>query len=245
MHERLITMLAELRERTDFESAATAILRAVMDVVAGTCVAHDGATILRAMVHHRPADGYRRLAVMDRDAEVAALTGFKEAFLPSATAWRWIVENKQPASIDVNLALIQTEAPDGPGPTTDPGLLATGSTSHDSRLRLLRRGATHVYVVPVFGLRGSVDGLVSIEAHCPSAVGSPFGWTSCAKDLEVLAALAAPFVSELPLRPSQESSTDALDNIVRRGYALAVTELGGARAFHRAVSTDSQFMPSQ
>src|SRR6187402_2942462 len=165
MHERLITMLADLRERTDFESAATAILRAVMDVAANACTTHESATILRAMVHHRPADGYRRLAVMDREAETVTLTRFKEAFLPSATAWRWIAENRQPASIDVNLALIQTERPDGPEPTTDPGLLATGSTSHDSRLRLLRRGATHVYVLPLFGLRGSVDGLLSVEAH--------------------------------------------------------------------------------
>ena len=210
MQERLITLLAELRERSDFEGAATAILRATMDVAAGTCGAHENARILRAMVHHRPADGYRRLAVMDLGAESATLTGFKEAFLPSATAWRWIVENRQPVSIDVNLALLQTEGPGGPEPTTDPGLLATGSTSHDSRLRLLRRGATHVYVIPLFGLRGSVDGLVSIEAHCAAAVGAPFGWSTCAKDLEMLAGLVAPFVSELPLRPAKETATDEL-----------------------------------
>ena len=71
-----------------------------------------------------------------------------------------------------------------------------------ARMRLLRRGATHVYVLPLFGLRGAVDGLVSIEAHCPSAIGGIWVGLRAPEQLELLAALAAPFVTELPLRPS-------------------------------------------
>lgn len=219
MHESLSTMLAALRARAYFEDAATFLLRAALDEVNTTLAASpyagDG-RLLRAMVHHRPADGYRRLAVMGMDDAEVTMTGLEEAFLPSATAWRWIVENKQPASIDVNLALIQTESPSpgGPAAMTDPGLLGTGATTHESRLRLLRRGATHVYVVPLLGLRGSVEGLVSIEAHCPSAIGQTFVWSACAKHLELLAALAAPFVSDLPLRPCAPSATDALLPVV-------------------------------
>jgi len=217
MHEALNTMLAALRERAYFEDAATLLLRAALDEVKTTLAespyAEDGQP-LRAMVHHRPAEGYRRLAVMAlEDAEVT-MTGLEEAFLPSATAWRWIVENRQPASIDVNLALIQTESPGGPAAMTDPGLLGTGVTTQESRLRLLRRGATHVYVLPLLGLRGSVDGLVSIEAHCPSAIGQSFVWSACARHLELLAALAAPFVTDLPLRPCAPSVTDSLLPVV-------------------------------
>lgn len=222
MQERLSTLLAALRASTHFEDAATLLLRAIMDAAASTLAAGShasGSRVLRAMVHHRPADGYRRLAVMAPEETEATTTGLKEAFLPSATAWRWIVENRQPASIDVNLALIQTENPDGPEPMTDPGLLGTGVTSHDSRLRLLRRGATHVYVLPLLGMRGSIDGLVSIEAHCPSAVGQSFGWSAGAKDLELLAALAAPFVTELSLRPIEAPSTDPLLPVVGESMA--------------------------
>src|SRR3954451_1984115 len=177
MQEHLIAILATLRERTHFEDAATLLLRSVIDTAAATLASseHDiGNRIVRAMVHHRPADGDRRLAVLDREATEVTMTGVKEAYLPSAAAWKWIVLNRQPASIDVNLALIQAEVAGGPAPTTDAELLNAGVTSQESRLRLLRRGATHVYVMPLLGMRGSVDGLVSIEAHCPSAIGQSF-----------------------------------------------------------------------
>jgi len=222
MHEALNAMLAALREQAYFEDAATLLLRAALDAVKARLAESDyreEGQLLRAMVHHRPADGYRRLAVMAPEDTEVTMTGLKEAFLPSATAWRWIVENRRPASIDVNLALIQTEGSGGPEPMTDPGLLGSGATTHESRLRLLRRGATHVYVLPLLGLRGSVDGLVSIEAHCPSAVAQGFVWSACARHLELLAALAAPFVTELPLRPCEPAATDPLLPVVGESMA--------------------------
>ncbi len=216
MHERLMAMLALLRERTYFEDAANVLMAGVMDVAAATLAngQHGNGRILRAMVHHRPSDGYRRLAVRDAGAEGASAEALEEAFLPSATAWRWIVENRRPVAIDVNLALLQTEGPDGPEPTTDPGLLGDGSTTQDSRTRLLRRGATHVYVLPILGTRRTVDGLVSVEAQYPSAIGQRLVWTGCANDLELLTALAAPFVAELPLRPNVEDKADPLLPVV-------------------------------
>lgn len=222
MNQRPIAMLGALRERRDFEAAAGSLLRAVMDV-AGAMLAegdHGGTRrVLRAMVHHRPADGYRRLAVMGVDDADVTMTGLESAFLPSSTAWRWIAEHRQAASIDVNLALIQSESPGGPEAVTDLTLLETGVTSHDSRLRMLRRGATHVYVLPLLGLRGTVDGLVSLEAHCPSLVGQAPGWSACAADLELLVALASPFVTELPLRPAEVPSTDPLLPVIGESMA--------------------------
>ena len=228
MRDKLMKMLAALRERTHFEDAADVLMRGVIEVAAAALShsQHGGGRILRAMVHHRPGDGYRRLAVRDAGSPGDASLGtLEEAFLPSATAWRWIVENRRPAAIDVNLALIQTEAPGGPEPTTDPGLLGDGSTMQDSRTRLLRRGATHVYVMPMLGTRGSVDGLVSVEAHCPSAIGRRFVWSGCAADLELLTALAAPFVAELPLRPSGEPPVDPLLPVVGEAMAGLVSIL--------------------
>jgi transcriptional regulator with AAA-type ATPase domain len=226
MHEKMIEMLAALRERTNFEDAASVLMAAMLrtaEAALENSPLGSGGRVLRAMVHHRPADGYRRLTVLD--AEGGGGTHLDEAFLPSATAWRWIVENRRPASIDVNLALIQTEAPGGPQPTTDPALLGEGATTQESRARLLRRGATHVHVLPLLGTRGAVDGLVSIEAHFPSAIGQRAVWSTCSTDLQLITALAAPFVAELPLRPSIIAATDPLLPVIGKSMAGLVAIL--------------------
>jgi DNA-binding NtrC family response regulator len=192
-----------MRGKSHFEDAATLFLRAVMDVAAAS-----GTKILRAMVHDRPLVGYRRLAVMNVDELDASAAKVREAFLPSATAWRWIVEHRQAASIDVNLAMIRAEDPNGPAAATDPD--ATGTPTDESRLRMLQRGATHVYVLPLLAPRGGVSGLVSIEAHSPESIGEALSWSGCASELQVLAAISAPYLADLPLRPSAESVTDDL-----------------------------------
>ena len=220
MKEPWIALLDALREQTTFEDAATVFLRAIVQSAAAAITGAGGGRILRAMVHDRPLPGYRRLAVMDAEASELTTASPLEAFLPSATAWRWIVENRRPASIDVNLAIIQTEEP-GAEATTDPGLLSTGVTPEESRLRLLRRGATHVYLLPLLGPRGLVDGLVSIEAHTPAAIGQGPGWTETTKELEVLTALGAPFLRDLPSKPSTEASSDPLLPVA----GTAMTEL--------------------
>lgn len=227
MQDKLIGMLSNLRARTSFEDAAGVLMRTVIDTAEaaiGSSPHGNGGRVLRAMVHHRPSDGYRRLSVLDSESQEPS-SGLDDAFLPSATAWRWIVENRRPASIDVNLALIQTEAPGGPEPTTDPALLGEGATTQESRARLLRRGATHVHVVPLMGTRGSVDGLVSVEAHFPSAVGQRSVWSRSSADLQLIAALASPFIAELPLRPSDEPKSDALLPVVGKTMAGLVAIL--------------------
>ena len=120
--DRALQLIESMRGKSHFEDAASLFLRAVMDVAAAT-----GTKILRAMVHDRPLSGYRRLAVMNVDEMDASSAKVREAFLPSATAWRWIVEHRQAASIDVNLAMIRAEDPNGPEAATDPD--ATGRSS--------------------------------------------------------------------------------------------------------------------
>jgi len=203
MVDRALQLIESMRGKSHFEDAATLFLRAVMDVASAT-----GTKILRAMVHDRPLAGYRRLAVMNVDEMDASTAKVRDAFLPSATAWRWIVEHRQAASIDVNLAMIRSEDPNGPEAATDPD--ATGTPTDESRLRMLQRGATHVYVLPLLAPRGSVSGLVSIEAHSPEIIGEALSWSRCASELQVLAAISAPYLADLPLRPSPESVTDEL-----------------------------------
>jgi DNA-binding NtrC family response regulator len=206
-YDRAITLLAGLRGKPHFEDAATVFLRAIMET-AQTGGGPSSSRVLRAMVHDRPIAGYRRLAVLNADAKDVSASGANEAFLPSATAWRWLVENRQPASIDVNLAMITAEDPSGPAAAADPP--TTGTPTDASRLRMLERGATHVYVLPLVAPSGSVSGLVSIEAQSPEHVGERLHWSQCTEELQVLAAVAGPFLTELPMRPSGEAYTDEL-----------------------------------
>jgi len=209
MLERAISLLADLRGRKHFEDAASLFLRTMMDAaVEATSADGSGGRVLRAMVHDRPIAGYRRLAVMNIDEKEVSTAGMREAFVPSATAWRWIVEHRRPASIDVNLAMICSTDPDGPAAASDAA--ATGTPTDESRLRLLQRGATHVYVMPLLAPRGAVSGLVSIEAHAPARVGDTLAFPKCSAELQLLAAIGRPFLTELPVRPSSESFTDSL-----------------------------------
>ena len=93
MRERLYSLLATLMRATSFEQAAGATLRAMMDE-AGVALAKspysDGVgkgTIVRGMVHLRPTEGYRRLAVLEAGSDEVTGRPGTQARLPSTTAW--------------------------------------------------------------------------------------------------------------------------------------------------------------
>src|SRR5262245_47055889 len=64
--------------------------------------------ILRGMVHLRPADSYRRLWVVEHHAD--GVLQRAPSSLPSATAWRWVVEHRAPVAIDVHTGIIDVGA---------------------------------------------------------------------------------------------------------------------------------------
>ncbi|WP_437670484.1 sigma-54-dependent transcriptional regulator [Sorangium sp. So ce131] len=155
------------------------------------------------MVHLRPGDGYRRLLVVESrpDASKASPTS-----MPSATAWRWISEHEAPVEIDVTLG------------TVDVGLTGAVALAHgegapnfdskESRARLLQRDATHVLALPLRAPRGAIDGMFSIEALCRAAMGRGPLFAACRDAAQVLAAVAAPYLCTLPLRPVEAAAPD-------------------------------------
>ena len=74
MTENLTALLATLARTTTFDEAATATLRAMLDTADAALRAGPFAAqgkLLRAMAHLRPADGYRRLTVVEHAPEPA------------------------------------------------------------------------------------------------------------------------------------------------------------------------------
>src|SRR5689334_17683825 len=98
-HKRLQEFIARLRESKHFEDAASVILHEALDSALVALKASPFAKsgrVLRGMVHLRPADGYQRLVVVDGATPKPGQTN--SMHLPSASAWRWVVQRVCPVA---------------------------------------------------------------------------------------------------------------------------------------------------
>ncbi|XXX76119.1 sigma 54-interacting transcriptional regulator [Sorangium sp. So ce134] len=211
MRNTITPLIGALAGARCFEDAAEAMLAAMLRVAEDAIApsAYRGrAKILRGMVHLRPSDGYRRLVTLEGGALGHDSKRSGPVFLPSATAWRWVAERRAPVSIDVNTGRVQAH-PHGGAPVLveiqrERGVFDT----FESAQRLLSREASHLYVIPLETPSGTVDGMVSVEADCRSAIGQDFVWPACGDDLQLLATIAAPYLARLPLRPPPATEPD-------------------------------------
>lgn len=225
MAETMTTLLAALRRAATFDEAAVATLRALL-AVAGKALDEspfrERGRILRAMAHLRPDDGYRRLVVVEHPAEEEPESepdpGDPPSCIPSATAWRWIAEHRGAVSIDVQLRTVQPHA-QGATPIARRSLGTGRFESNESQTRLLARQATHVHALPLRAPGGSIDGIFSIEANARAAIGTSFIWPACTELLQLLADVAAPHLTVLPLGESPPSAADPLLPVV--GHTMA------------------------
>jgi len=208
-------LATQLLEARSFEDAAGVTLRVMLERAerALAASAHAGhGRILRGMVHLRPEEGYRRLAVLEASPEQGgaagpkgkedATVGMMTPLMASATAWQLVVEHCCAISIDVTLGRLQLHRP-GAAPLGESELGAAGRAfnSAESRQRFLGRQATHVCVLPLVGPGRIIHGVVSLEADCPAATGQEFIWLQWGEELQLLANHAAPFLIALPPRP--------------------------------------------
>jgi DNA-binding NtrC family response regulator len=204
-------MVASLRAAATFEDAALVTLRAMMDLAASALVESGysaNGSILRTMIHLRPSDGYRGLAVLESGSEALVRVDASATRLPSATAWQWVAEHRVAVSVDVNLGRVHVERTD-PSRTISDNRFSEGEFgSQESRLRLLGRDATHLYVLPLRGPRNTIDGMISLEADCRAAMGRPSIWTPSAEVFQLLADLATPYLTSLPLAPAPAQNAD-------------------------------------
>ncbi len=224
MLENMTMMLASLkRARTFEEAAATALaqmLRVAREALARSTFAARG-KIARGMVHLRPGDGYRRLVVVEEAGDTTRVVRAGGQFLPSATAWRWVVEHRVPIAIDVNIGMIDVGAT-GSAQAMRAGAVAV---SNDSQEKLLQRETTHVLVIPLRSPNGAIDGMVSIEADCRAAIGRPFIFPECLGALQELTDVAELFLCTLPLRLGDSAEPDELLPVIGASMADVVQML--------------------
>lgn len=212
----VLGLATALRGAEDFESAGVIGLGHLLEVSQRALDASRfrGGRMLRALIHLRPKDGYAGLYVLERGA--GALTHPKEqqALLPSATVWRWIESGRVPVAVDVEMGMITPRAAEPQRVSFGSDADADDAMSDGSRLRLLQRGATHIYVLPLL-VPGALAGMISLEAECPAGMGTEFIWGVCGADLEAAAWLAGPHLAGLPHRVTTEGfARDALLPVV-------------------------------
>src|SRR5512147_2002517 len=90
--DTLTTQLSALSDRLhgsrDFETAAKHLLRSMFEVAAASLTAvQSNVEVLRATIHYRPEDEYRRLFCLEFEDPTRTSQPLR---LPSLTAWRWI-----------------------------------------------------------------------------------------------------------------------------------------------------------
>ncbi len=204
MHDAL---LSELQGADTFEDATRALLGWTTETTAMGLLGSEFASgrVLRAMLHLRPAAGYSGLSVLDR-GETALGTQVDGALLPSATAWQTVVETLKPVAVDVVARNLRSPSGERREVTwRDPPQLGAGSHQ-----RLMKRGATHLYVLPLIDSSGPI-GLVSIEVACVDASLHPtFVWPAISEALVLGVALAVPFVTGLPRHEAAHEASDEL-----------------------------------
>jgi transcriptional regulator with AAA-type ATPase domain len=219
---QLLDLTVLLRSATTFEEAAAMTLRPMLESADAALQASPFAKsgrIVRGMIHLRPDDGYRRLVVLEAGETRVSPVESSQTRLPSATAWRWVAERGQGVSIDVNLGSVQLDGDDPSQALCDRRFSEGEFASHESRMRLLQRDVTHLYVLPLRGADDRIDGILSLEADCRQAMGRPFIWTECAPELRSFADCAAPFFSNLPLSSVPPPQVDAFLPVVGASMA--------------------------
>jgi DNA-binding NtrC family response regulator len=223
-----LELARQVRLVSTFEQAAALTLRPMLELaeraLSGSEFAEQG-RIVRAMLHVRPDDGYRRLIVMEAGTREVTPVDATRTRLPSATAWRWVTERGSGIAVDVGIGRVQLDRHDPTQSLSDRRFSAREFASQESRLRLIARDVTHLYVLPLRTGPDRIFGAISLEAECRAAMGRSFIWSACGDQLQQLADGVAPCLEQLPLAHTPSMTPDALLPVIGKSMAAAVALL--------------------
>ncbi len=131
-------------------------------------------------------------------------------------------------AIDVELALAHPRLPGVSSADVDAGT-PIHFQGQQTLGHMRKREATHVYVLPLRAPNSTVSGMISLEVHCPGAIGTSPSESliddDCGRQLQLLADLATPYLSSLPLRPSSAPLPDELLPVIGTSTAGIVQAL--------------------
>lgn len=228
MNDALQLLLAALPAARDRQTAIQACLGAILQVshAAAERSPFKRGQVLRAMLHLRPDEGYAGLAVLEAGAQALTPPSAGQGLLPSASVARLVREGGQPAAVDVTLRIVHRDG------SYDPTRWMDSPDAEDlpegSQVRLMKRDATHLLVLPLPG-PGGIIGLVSVEAICRDAIGTPYIWPAISATLTQLLTVAGPYLAQLPARPTAPQR-DPLLPVVGPTMAPLIEVLGAFAA---------------
>ncbi|MFO0756295.1 MAG: sigma 54-interacting transcriptional regulator [Byssovorax sp.] len=212
MEQIIRGLLEALSAARSFEAAAFALLYAALDageesLASSRFLREDKASrFLRAVVHLRPDDTYVRLVALNVEADGSRTEHAygDDTCVPSATAWRWVSDGKRSIAIDILLGEVTDGAGAGAGELGGSKLSGQGSI-----VLMAKREVTHLYAIPLRGPGDRLLGMLSLEARCRPAVGERLVGAAAQVFLEALAAMATPYLTQLPATSPMLTEPDA------------------------------------
>jgi DNA-binding NtrC family response regulator len=238
--ETLLSKVIEKLARAEaFEDAAEVTLGTAIEITRlgiQSSPFSKNARVLRAILHHRPDDGYRRLIAVEVSPE-GALSAARigdGSHVPSAIAWQWVRGHESAAAVD----LVQGTVVLANGVQVAP---AVGAKPGDNVAKVKERDATHMFVVPIRAPGHRIDGMLVVEASCRAATGTPFVWESCREALSLLAAIAAPYLARLPIARVERTTPDEQLPVIGQSMQCVVEML---RVFAKGDETVLLYGPS-
>jgi DNA-binding NtrC family response regulator len=173
------------------------------------------------------------MAVVDLSGGTVDTTGPLHA---SATAWRSLQEHRCAVSIDINTRALQPHRSDAAGKVMPaPPDSSEGFNSQESHARFMGREATHVCVLPLRTTGGQLEGMVSLEANCPAAMGQPFIWKDCDAGLQLVADISSLYLTRLPPRPVKPTEVDEYLPVVGSAMGRLLPMLRGFAQGHETL----------
>ena len=227
MQNLITSLVQELLRASSFEEAAVTTLHTLLKTAhkyLQKSTYHDQGTIQRGIIHLRPAGGYRGLVAVEHNTNKVLLPDDEmviSSVLPSTTAWQLVENHNSGIAVDIQLGVFQ--AINGSNATSlnllDGTINQQIFDSSESLQRLLSRGATHLFVLPMYGPGRVMQGVISLETCCHPAKGQDFIWTQCADELQLIADLATPTIVGLPLNTNVTVEQDSLLPVVGSSMA--------------------------
>jgi MoxR-like ATPase len=223
MLDEVTHAVRRLRAAGDFDEGARAVLPPMLDR-ARAALAKTGVRgrVLRAVAVLRDDAGYAAFAVH----EDGGADGRVEEQLASGSVWRWVVKHGCPIAVDALFGqATRLDRPEQalsmvthPGGTFDAGA---------SRERLMARGTTHLFVLPLRDARGALRGTVSVEVQARGETRMNEAWSECEGALSAWLDLTGPYLAALDVGAA-ETRVDPLLPVVGEAMVPVVRLL---RAF--------------
>lgn len=229
MDPSVLSITRALVRAETFEQAAAILGGGMLDAAAEAIEESpfvDKARVLRALVHVRPDDGYRKLAVIERSTNKRGRDADPTiSYVPSATAWRWLASHRSAVSIDAALGRVQPHAARAAADIQKIAAPLDPVASVETRDRLIGRQVTHICAFPLRSPGGAIEGMVTLEAEARAAIGKDLLWTLAGEHLQALVDIAAPYVVGLPQSAAEPPPADEYLPVVGQTMAPLVALL--------------------